>query len=124
MAATETAESMTDEGRALMTETERRIIAGEKDVSDNYRYKVESLVRNRVRKKLGDDVDVLHRDFPEVFEMVESEVCGSVDELDRAREAYRDLVAAREDVDTDGIEAALAELGAALDVEEPEGSDV
>ncbi|WP_277540239.1 hypothetical protein [Haloarcula laminariae] len=71
---------MSDEGRALLTETERDILAGEKDVSDNYKYKVESLVRNRVRKKLGDDVEALREHFPEVYEMVVDEVCGELQE--------------------------------------------
>lgn len=69
-------ENMTDEGRALMTEREREIIAGNaEDVSDNYRYKVKSLVRNRVRKRFGEDVAVLREHFPEVFAMLEEDVC-------------------------------------------------
>ena len=64
-----------DEGRALLTEREREIIAGEADVSDNYRYKVESIVRVRVRKHLGDDIDVLREHFPEVFDLIQESVC-------------------------------------------------
>jgi len=75
MGAAETPDTMTEEGRALLTEAERDILAGEKDVSDNYEYKVQSLVRNRVKKKLGDDIDVLREHFPEVYEMVVDEVC-------------------------------------------------
>lgn len=45
MAATETA-SMT-ERRALLTDRERDIIAGEADVSDSYRYQTISRVRKR-----------------------------------------------------------------------------
>lgn len=117
MASTETAETMTDEGRALMTDTERRIIAGEKEVSDNYRYKVESLVRNRVRKKFGDDVDVLREDFPEVFEMLEAEVCEDAD-LEGAREAWHDAHEAWDNNDGWEIGDALEELGDALGVSE------
>jgi len=61
---------MTDEGRALLTEREKEILSGEADVSDNYRYKVKSTVRNRVRKHFGDDVAVLEKHFPEVYEMI------------------------------------------------------
>lgn len=68
-------EVMTDEGRALLTDREREILSGEADVTDNYRYKVESTVRNRVRKHFGDDVQVLQEHFPEVYELVQSEVC-------------------------------------------------
>lgn len=66
---------MTGEGRALMTKREREIISGEADVTTNYQYKVQSLVRNRVQKKLSDDVDVLEEHFPEVYEMIVEEVC-------------------------------------------------
>ena len=75
MAATATAEAMSEEGRALMTDREREILRGDADVTDNYRYKVESLVRNRVRKRFGDDVELLADHFPEVHEMIEREVC-------------------------------------------------
>lgn len=67
-------EVMTDEGRALLTDRERQILSGEADVTDNYRYKVESTVRNRVRKHFGDDVQVLQEHFPEVYELIQSEV--------------------------------------------------
>lgn len=75
MAGTTTTERMTEEGRALLTEAEREIIAGERDVTDNYEYKVRSLVRNRVRKKLGDDVELLRTKFPEVYDMIRAGVC-------------------------------------------------
>ncbi|PSP80158.1 hypothetical protein BRC81_02920 [Halobacteriales archaeon QS_1_68_20] len=67
---------MSDEGRALLTEREREIISGEADVTDNYRYKVESTVRNRVKKKLADDVEVLKEHLPDVHELVIEKVCG------------------------------------------------
>ena len=66
---------MSDEGRALLTEREREILSGEADVTDNYRYKVQSIVRNRVRKRVADDVDVLREHFPEVHEMLRDGVC-------------------------------------------------
>jgi hypothetical protein len=66
---------MTEEGRALLTEREKEILSGEADVSDNYRYKVQSVVRNRIRKSLGDDVAFLKDHFPEAYELVTAEVC-------------------------------------------------
>jgi hypothetical protein len=75
MAGSETTELMSEEGRALLTDREREIISGEADVSDNYEYKVRSIVRNRIRKRLGNDVEFLEREFPEVYEMVVEEVC-------------------------------------------------
>jgi len=83
MATAETPGEMTEEGRALLTEAERKIISGERDVSDNYEYKVRSLVRNRVRKKLGEDIDILEEEFPEVYEMIADEVCEQGDPHDR-----------------------------------------
>lgn len=66
---------MTDEGRALLTKREREILSGEADVSDNYRYKVESTVRVRIRNRLGADVSYLREHFPEAYELVHEEVC-------------------------------------------------
>lgn len=71
---------MPEEGRALLTEREREILSGEADVSDNYRYKVQSTVRNRVRKHLGDDVEFLAEHFPEVHDLVVEEVCDDAGE--------------------------------------------
>lgn len=71
---------MSDEGRALLTEREREIVRGEADVSDNYEYKVRSIIRNRVRKKLGEDIETLEEHFPEVYEMVIEEICEEDDD--------------------------------------------
>jgi hypothetical protein len=73
---------MADEGRALLTETEREILSGERDVSDNYEYKVRSLVRNRIKKRFGTDVTILENSFPEVYEILEMEVCNHRTESD------------------------------------------
>jgi len=69
-----TADVMSEEGRALLTDREREIITGRADVTDNYRYKVQSIIRNRVRKRLADDVEVLAEHFPEAHELVVTEV--------------------------------------------------
>jgi hypothetical protein len=66
---------MSDIGRALVTEREKEILAGEADVSDNYRYKVESTVRNRIKQKLGDDVEFLQEHFEEGYELAVGEIC-------------------------------------------------
>lgn len=75
MGATQTIDQMSDEGRALLTDREKEIISGDADVSDNYRYKVESVVRNRVRKRFGDDVQFLEEHFPEVHELAVEAAC-------------------------------------------------
>ena len=79
MATPEREELMTEEGRALVTDREREIISGDADVSDNYEYKVKSVVRNRIRKRLGDDVDFLEEHFPEAYDLVVDEVCDERD---------------------------------------------
>jgi len=71
---------MSEEGRALVTDREREIISGDADVSDNYEYKVKSIVRNRIRKRLKADVDFLEEHFSEAYDMVIDEVCGGLDD--------------------------------------------
>ena len=64
---------MTEE-RSLLTDREREILSGEADVSDNYRYKVESVARRRVRNIEG-DVEVLRENYPEILEELRDVVC-------------------------------------------------
>ena len=75
MSTNETVDPMSEEGRALLTDREREIIAGDADVSDNYRYKVESTVRNRIKKRLGDDIQFLQEHFEEAYELTTEVVC-------------------------------------------------
>lgn len=67
------------DGRALLTDRERAILAGEVEVKDNYRYKVESIARQRV-EKAKEDIDVLRENYPEIFAEIESAVCEEADE--------------------------------------------
>lgn len=75
MGPTQSITEMSDEGRALLTDREKEIISGDADVSDNYQYKVESIVRNRIRKRFGDDVTFLEEHFPEAYELVLEAAC-------------------------------------------------
>jgi len=79
MTAQDTVDVMSEEGRALLTDREKEIISGEADVTDNYRYKVTSIVRNRIRKQLGKDIEFLEEHFEEAHKMVEEVVCGDSD---------------------------------------------
>jgi hypothetical protein len=63
-----------NDGRSLLTDRERAILAGEADVSDNYRYKVQSVARQRVRG-VADDIDVLREHQPEIFDELQELVC-------------------------------------------------
>jgi len=66
---------MSKEGRALLTDREKEIISDEADVSDNYRYKTESIVRNRIRKHLREDIEFLEEHFDEAHELATEAVC-------------------------------------------------
>lgn len=67
---------MTDQRRALLTEREQEILTGEADITDNYRYSVESRIRSRLRDRLPEDVEILMAHLPEVFdEVVYPTVC-------------------------------------------------
>ena len=67
-----------NDGRSLLTDREREILAGDADVSDNYRYKVQSVARQRVRG-IADDVDVLRKHEPEIFDELQKIVCENED---------------------------------------------
>ena len=60
--------------RALMTETDRRYIAGEDDVDDSKRYQAISRVRDRL-EELEDDIDVLEEHHPELLGELRDVVC-------------------------------------------------
>jgi hypothetical protein len=75
MGASQTIDAMSDEGRALLTDREREIITDDADVTDNYEYKVKSIIRNRIRKRLADDVALLEEHFSEAHELVTDAAC-------------------------------------------------
>ncbi|MFD1512473.1 hypothetical protein [Halomarina rubra] len=47
-----------DQYRGILTEREREILSGDADVSDNYRYRVVSRVRNKI-EALESDLELL-----------------------------------------------------------------
>jgi hypothetical protein len=59
--------------RALLTETERRQLAGEK--GDQRRYEATSRVRRRVEEELTVDVELLQEHRPELLEEIRQVVC-------------------------------------------------
>lgn len=60
--------------RAILTPREREIISGEADVTDNYRYRVVSRVRDKI-EQLGEDLDLLEEHRPDLSDELRNEVC-------------------------------------------------
>jgi predicted nuclease with TOPRIM domain len=60
--------------RALMTDTDRRYIAGEADVDENKRYQAISRVRDRF-DELEKDVEVLEEHHPGLLDELREVVC-------------------------------------------------
>lgn len=59
--------------RALLTETEREQIAGEK--GDQRRYQATSRVRRRISDELTDDVSILKEHHPDLLDELREVVC-------------------------------------------------
>ena len=66
--------------RALLTEREREIVAGEADVSDDYRYQTISRVRKRLNH-LSDDLEALEA-HGSLAEELRSIVCDGGDDVE------------------------------------------
>jgi len=77
----DTASEQMAKRRALLTDAEREILAGERDVKDNYRYSVESRVRTRIRDELPRDVSTLEEYYPELFGELHDVVCDTAPEF-------------------------------------------
>lgn len=60
--------------RALLTDRERDILAGEADVSQDYVYQIRHRVREKIQR-LGADVDILEDHHPAIAEEVFDVVC-------------------------------------------------
>ena len=68
--------------RALLTESERRALAGDHD-RDRAEYEAAARLRRRLREQLGDDLETLARHRPDLF----AEVRAAVDAADRVDRA-------------------------------------
>ena len=69
--------------RGLLTQREREIIAGEDDVSDNYRSKMKSRLRKKI-KRLERDKEILEENNEDFAARLEEAVCteSSIAELE------------------------------------------
>jgi hypothetical protein len=72
-------EKITQEmSRALLTETERKRIAGEVE-NEQRRHESISRVRRRISEELPRDVEILRQNHPTLFAELESVVCDGED---------------------------------------------
>lgn len=60
--------------RGLLTDREREIIKGEADVSDDYRYRVASRIRNKI-DRIDGDVTILEEHRSDLLEELREVVC-------------------------------------------------
>ena len=63
-----------DQYRGLLTNRVREIIKGEANVSDNYRYRVVSRVRTKI-KNVSRDVEILSENRGDLLEELQEAVC-------------------------------------------------
>lgn len=63
------------DGRALLTDRDRKQLAHGPDVSDQEHYQAVSRVRRRVRENLGEDIAILVENHDGLLEEVRDVVC-------------------------------------------------
>ena len=61
--------------RALLTDRERELLAGENVDDPNYRYQAASRIRNKIHDELADDIDVLAEHHPDLLNELREVVC-------------------------------------------------
>jgi len=60
--------------RGLLTDREREIIEGTADVSDDYRYRVASRIRNKI-ERIDEDVDILEENRDDLLKELREVIC-------------------------------------------------
>lgn len=63
-----------DQYRGLLTDREREILRGDADVSDNYRYRVVSRVRQKI-ENIEQDAEVLSEAHEDLLQELQDAVC-------------------------------------------------
>ncbi|HET7323740.1 MAG TPA: hypothetical protein VFJ06_05355 [Halococcus sp.] len=61
--------------RALLTDRERELLAGENVEEENYRYQAVSRVRNKIEDELPEDIELLREHHPQLLEELREVVC-------------------------------------------------
>jgi hypothetical protein len=61
--------------RALLTDRERELIAGENVTDDTYRYQAASRIRNKIDEELTEDIEILREHHPQLLSELREVVC-------------------------------------------------
>jgi hypothetical protein len=61
--------------RGLITDTEKKRIAGEDDVDDAKRYQSVSRVRRRINEQLPEEIELLEEHHPDLLDELRDVVC-------------------------------------------------
>ena len=61
--------------RALLTDRERELIAGENVTDDTYRYQAASRIRNKIEDELTEDIEILREHHPQLLSELRNVVC-------------------------------------------------
>lgn len=61
--------------RALLTDSERELIAAEDPNEPSYKYQAVSRVRNKIQDELPTDVAILREHHPELYQELREVVC-------------------------------------------------
>jgi hypothetical protein len=61
--------------RALLTDRERELIAGENVTDDTYRYQAASRIRNKIDEELTEDIEILREHHPQLLSELRDVVC-------------------------------------------------
>jgi len=107
--------------RALLTDSERELIANEDPETPNRKYQAISRVRTKIQDELTEDVGLLAEHHDELHRELRETVCDDeglpVNEL---RDALADAREAHEQVNGDDLGEALDRLGELLGVDDGE----
>jgi hypothetical protein len=61
--------------RALLTDRERELLAGENVEEENYRYQAASRIRNKIEDELPRDIELLREHHPQLLKELREVVC-------------------------------------------------
>jgi chromosome segregation ATPase len=90
--------------RALLTDSERELIADEDPDDPNRRYQAVSRVRRKIDGELPQDAELLREHHPQLFGELQEVVCGEREDITALRDQTADLRTER-----DRLQDALAE---------------